>query len=729
MTTRPILLEASKSATEVLRRYDFAKQELLVPEDSEFWSAVKHAHTLGRRGEGRRIAILDTDCDLSFGQLKSRIIKRVSNVPPPATDADLTHGTAVALLIVAVAPDCELEVYNVVRDDGAPDEFAIRDAIGEAVESGATIVNLSLGRPTLLSDAEIEKFWLAVGQSYGRNPWCDLREGLSAVPGTHECLLCPAVEQTIAKGARVVAAAGNDPHQIMCPARVRGALATAYVAVDHRVFAVGRELAERARGQFAPDQSILCDWTVRDADGFPGTSFAAPLVSGMMALCRSFDEFDAYLHAEYVFAEAAYYIYNRDQLEHDQQPDPSILREAIRYSFKLLPHVHCDFHASLNPDLPWTDPSACPVCGILAREIYVNGGLFFLELRELEAARSLLWAAHRLMPSNPHAAANLAKTLEMSGDYRQALDMYDYALKLRPGFAVYETSRDLIKARLNAPEARRAPGPAARLIANRPSFVAAVMAATGRNPTVIPREAMRHFKQAWPYFDRAFKAAERRRPAPPYDRESVELMEEAARMNLPSAQYVLGTAHLRKLGVLQPDPERAFKWLLTAALAGRTAGEAECDLAFAIKSGSAVDPDWRTAVEWLEDAAGQGNPRGMVGLAEACEKGLGVPQSFPQALKWLELASAKDNIFALQRAGYYLAVGFGGIAKDHKRAIEYFRRAASKDEAKAKYCLGVAYENGHGVAKDLSEARKWYKAAAAQGDSDAQRALDRLSKS
>ena len=43
--------------------------------------------------------------------------------------------------------------------------------------------------------------------------------------------------------------------------------------------------------------------------------------------------------------------------------------------------------------------------------------------------------------------------------------------------------------------------------------------------------------------------------------------------------------------------------------------------------------------------------------------------------------------------------------------------------------VGNCYENGWGVTKDVNTAREWYTKAAAQGDADAQSALDSLNAS
>lgn len=52
--------------------------------------------------------------------------------------------------------------------------------------------------------------------------------------------------------------------------------------------------------------------------------------------------------------------------------------------------------------------------------------------------------------------------------------------------------------------------------------------------------------------------------------------------------------------------------------------------------------------------------------------------------------------------------------------------AADQGDARAQCYLGICYEYGEGVAKDIKEAVRLYKLAAAQGDEDAKKALKRL---
>ena len=64
----------------------------------------------------------------------------------------------------------------------------------------------------------------------------------------------------------------------------------------------------------------------------------------------------------------------------------------------------------------------------------------------------------------------------------------------------------------------------------------------------------------------------------------------------------------------------------------------------------------------------------------------------------------------------------GGVsmAKDESEAIKWYRKAAEQNNAEAQYNLGNCYDNGQGVTKDDVEAVKWYRKAAEQNYAEAQ---------
>jgi TPR repeat protein len=63
------------------------------------------------------------------------------------------------------------------------------------------------------------------------------------------------------------------------------------------------------------------------------------------------------------------------------------------------------------------------------------------------------------------------------------------------------------------------------------------------------------------------------------------------------------------------------------------------------------------------------------------------------------------------------------VAKDRTEAIKWYRKGAEQGNAGAQRRLGDCYRDGLGVAKDSTEAVKWYRKAAEEGNADAQRRL------
>src|SRR5438093_174794 len=61
-----------------------------------------------------------------------------------------------------------------------------------------------------------------------------------------------------------------------------------------------------------------------------------------------------------------------------------------------------------------------------------------------------------------------------------------------------------------------------------------------------------------------------------------------------------------------------------------------------------------------------------------------------------------------------------GVAKDKAEAVKWFRRAAGRNDASARYFLGGCYHKGEGVTKDVVEAVKWFRKAAEQNHAGAQ---------
>ncbi|GAA1518218.1 type VII secretion-associated serine protease mycosin [Streptomyces albidochromogenes] len=232
------------------------------------------------KGEGVTVAVLDTGVDGSHPDLEGRVLEGKDLIGFGAGKGDRAwarHGTAMAGIIaghgsgpgrsdgvVGIAPEAKILPVRVILEGGDPARKRARSTRGNALaqgirwaaDHGADVINLSLGD-----------------------------DSKSAHPEPAEDA---AVQYALAKGAVVVASAGNSGEEgdhISYPAAYPGVIAVA--AVDssgtHASFSTSRWYATVS----APGVDvIIADPDRRYYEGW-GTSAASAFVSGAAALVRA----------------------------------------------------------------------------------------------------------------------------------------------------------------------------------------------------------------------------------------------------------------------------------------------------------------------------------------------------------------------------------------------------------------------------------------------------------
>ena len=123
--------------------------------------AAAHEHA---QGSGVRVALIDTGVDTRHPDLRGRIVRTRSFVDRHAPSAtSYRHGTAMAGLIAAVAnnhvgivgiaPLAQLEVFEACwqlrpdSDDAVCNTFTLAKALAAALDSGITLINMSIAGP------------------------------------------------------------------------------------------------------------------------------------------------------------------------------------------------------------------------------------------------------------------------------------------------------------------------------------------------------------------------------------------------------------------------------------------------------------------------------------------------------------------------------------------------------------------------------------------------------
>ena len=124
-----------------------------------------------------------------------------------------------------------------------------------------------------------------------------------------------------------------------------------------------------------------------------------------------------------------------------------------------------------------------------------------------------------------------------------------------------------------------------------------------------------------------------------------------------------------------------------------------------------------TAEKYLK-AAERGDAPAQFNLALMYDRGLGVPQDYAVALKWLRKAAEQGFIEAEFNLGNMYDNGLG-VSSDNAQAVKWFRKAAEQGYASAQKNLGAKYGMGQGVPQSYPEAYVWSSVAVMSGNEGA----------
>ena len=197
------------------------------------------------------------------------------------------------------------------------------------------------------------------------------------------------------------------------------------------------------------------------------------------------------------------------------------------------------------------------------------------------------------------------------------------------------------------------------------------------------------------------------------------------------ALYLLGNCYANGEGV-DRDQEAAGEYYRKAAERGDP--WAQVRYGERLKNGVfGVEKNVDEAVQWFRKAADQDCYEGFCQLGNCYENGEGVEKDSGKAKEYYRKAAAslrpwaeRGNPWAQVNYGEWLMPGFG-VEKNTAEGVQWFRKSAETNNARAMYCLGICYEKGEGVERDLNEAEAWFRKALEAGyGPDAQNELDRI---
>jgi hypothetical protein len=135
---------------------------------------------------------------------------------------------------------------------------------------------------------------------------------------------------------------------------------------------------------------------------------------------------------------------------------------------------------------------------------------------------------------------------------------------------------------------------------------------------------------------------------------------------------------------------------------------AQAKLAECYQYGYGVRKNPDQGYKWAKLSANQNEPEGFTALAYCFQKGEGLEdKNLNTALELYEKAAEKENARACCQLGFFL--------KDEKEKLRLYHFAAQRGYHYAQSNLGLRYELGMGVKKNIKTALLYYQLAAAQG--------------
>ncbi|MDX2007574.1 MAG: S8 family serine peptidase [Meiothermus sp.] len=245
----------------------------LPAENNTIWTMMqlRQAHALAKNyGSGIKVAVIDTGIDLNHPMFVGRLAPSTEwkdyvdgDTTPQEVNAGTTpsafgHGTGVAGIILQVAPKATILPIRVLSPNGSGSLDNVIAAINHAIARGAKVINLSLGASGW-SDALVA----ALGAAVQNGVYVPSAVGNN---GQQEGILFPAIF-SLTEGAY--------PYVMGVGSFSRGSQLSPFSAYGS-TFMVG-----------AVGEGVVSAYPGGQIAQYTGTSFATPLVSGVLALTLS----------------------------------------------------------------------------------------------------------------------------------------------------------------------------------------------------------------------------------------------------------------------------------------------------------------------------------------------------------------------------------------------------------------------------------------------------------
>lgn len=176
------------------------------------------------------------------------------------------------------------------------------------------------------------------------------------------------------------------------------------------------------------------------------------------------------------------------------------------------------------------------------------------------------------------------------------------------------------------------------------------------------------------------------------------------------------------------DAQGYRKLIQTRKSAEKGDPSAQNNLGVMYERGEGVPKNNLEAVKWYQLSAEQGNRYAQCNLAMMHQFGRGIPKNEYKAVQWFQKSAQQGYSEAQLMLALMHNQQQGGLRSNPILEFNLYLSAAKQGHHQAEYIVGLYYEEGYGVPKNLKEAKKWLGLAAQGGITDAIPWRDTVSK-
>lgn len=165
---------------------------------------------------------------------------------------------------------------------------------------------------------------------------------------------------------------------------------------------------------------------------------------------------------------------------------------------------------------------------------------------------------------------------------------------------------------------------------------------------------------------------------------------------------------------LHPDGEglegSPFDWYVLSVQHKIGYVVAQASLGCCYYKGLGVTKNLEESARWFRAAAEQGYVDAIYDMGSSYEYGEGVERNYLEAAQWYRRGAEQGHVLSMVRLACYYHDGVG-VSVDFIESIHWLHRP-THGNSDAQYILGLLYESGEGVVRDINVAMLWYQRSA-----------------